>query len=116
MVNGGCESLTLPDKYEARFPINFVNYAQNKITLTCKTRNVDYQITCSTIKFLVYVYNLLQIEVYGIKKKLYSLNKSEPRGHGCCFQHLARRRVFLLSVFLRKVREFLLICNVCRFP
>jgi hypothetical protein len=28
--------------YEARFPINFVNYAQNKIILTWKTRNIDY--------------------------------------------------------------------------
>jgi len=51
MENGGCEAPTIRDKYEARFSINFVNYAQNKITLTCKTRNVDYQITCSTIKF-----------------------------------------------------------------
>lgn len=39
--NGGCEAPTIPDKYEARFPINFVNYAQNKTTSTYKTRNID---------------------------------------------------------------------------
>jgi hypothetical protein len=32
----------VPDKYEARFPINFVHYAQNKITLTWKAHNIDY--------------------------------------------------------------------------
>jgi hypothetical protein len=42
MENGGCEAPTIPDKYEAPFPINFANYAENKITLTCKTRNTDY--------------------------------------------------------------------------
>jgi hypothetical protein len=51
MENGGCEDPTILDKYQARFQINFVNYAQNKITLTCKTHNIDYKITCSTIKF-----------------------------------------------------------------
>jgi len=42
MENGGCEAPTIPDKYETSFPINFVNYAQNKIALICKTRNIDY--------------------------------------------------------------------------
>lgn len=36
------EAPAIPDKYEARFLINFVNYAQNKIILTWKTRNIDY--------------------------------------------------------------------------
>jgi hypothetical protein len=34
MENGGFEAPAIPDMYEARFPINFVNYAQNKIILT----------------------------------------------------------------------------------
>ena len=42
MENGGLWAPTIPDKYETRFPINFMNYAQNKIALKCKTRNLDY--------------------------------------------------------------------------
>lgn len=37
--SGCCEALTILDKYEVPYPVNFVNYAQNQMALI---HNIGY--------------------------------------------------------------------------
>jgi len=56
MENGGCEAPAIPDKYEASFPINFVNYAQNKIAFNMQNTQHRLLIICSTIQFPYHIF------------------------------------------------------------